>query len=295
MKELEPEITHLEEELDYAMRRKIRLADDSIDWDNDLKTEKEQVMDNAMERTLMDLEVVGYDPVLEEFVDEGFTEEELWENYEFDNEGYRLGIGGQYVNETWDKPLREIQESLNENGGICTPETSQAIEEYISKLESLPINPENETANYWRESAIWSLKQAQANSPDDVPAMPESAYYDEILARKDNAESEWASAEERRDEAKHTMINSKKKVHERNVALYETVNEKQNCADVFEETKGNAFANPNENIDSYIERTDFKQYLNKDGTVNDKAISKMEEDIYNDVVGWEEAEMRDWI
>lgn len=263
LEELESERTYIEGELEKDSREEARFEGNRIDWEGDLKTEKEKLMDGAMEHSLMDLEVVGYDPVLEEFVDEGFTEEELWENYEYDDEGYMLGIGGQYVNETWDKPLREIQESLNENDGICTSENSQAIDEYIAKLESLPISDNNSRALRFREDAIWELRQAQANTPEEAPQLPESNIKD-LQERLNKVDAEMEYTYKIRDQSKRDMINSKKSVHERNVALYEVANEKQNCAEIFSETSGSR-----ESIDDYISTVDFEQYLNDDRTVKE--------------------------
>ena len=295
MKELESEASYLDGEIDKAVISEDRFEKDQIDWDADLKTEKQHMMNSTYEYALgLDYAVMLNDPAFNDF-DMGEYGENLTDDY---GEWVMDEPAGRYGYEVWDKPLRDIEDSIKDLDGICSPQTSQAIDKYISQLEALPIK-ENTWAYDSRERAIWELRQLQANTSEEWESskrelMPNSTV-NELIDKKDEVWEKWDVARGVQHEAKKDMIEAKKKSHERNVALYETVNEKQNCADVFEETKGNAFANPNENIDSYIDRTNFKQYLNKDGTVNEKAIRAMEDEIYADVVGWERVEMQDWI
>lgn len=297
MKELESEANYLDGEIDKAERLDSRFEKNQIDWDANIASEKRHMFYDAYEDSLgLDYVMMFQDPAFDD-LDIGELGEKLTDEY---GQWVMDEPAGRYGYEVWDKPLRDIEDSINDLDGICSPATSRAIDDYIAQLEALPI--ESESLQRQRTEAIWELRQLQANTAEEWDSMKQdlmsnsqASQVNELKARKDDVWEKWDVARGVQHEAKKDMIEAKKKSHERNVALYETVNEKQNCADVFEETKGNAFANPNENIDSYIDRTDFKQYLNKDGTVNDKAISKMEADITADIRGWEEVEMRDWI
>ena len=273
LEELESERTYIEGELEKASKEEARFERNQINWEGDLEKEKMKMMESAYLDSLMDMEVVGYDPNLDDFPDD-----DVIDDY---GEWTDTPIG-QYMKETWDEPLLEIENSLKELEGICSPQTSQAIDEYIAKLESLPINDNNSRALRFREDAIWELRQAQANTPEESPKSPESNIKD-LQERLNKVDAEMEHTYKIRDQSKKDMINSKKSVHERNVALYEVANEKQNCADIFMEYSGSQWG-----IESYLESTDFEVYLNEDGTVKQDFLDDMKEDTLSRGETWYE-------
>ena len=253
LEDLEEEKASLKEEIEKNSKDLSRFERNQIDWEGDLEKEKMKMMESAYLDSLMDIEVVGYDPNLDDFPDDG----DVFDGYG----GWADTPMGQYMKETWDEPLLEIEDSLKELEGICSPQTSQLIDDYIAKLESLPINENNIRAMNMREDAIWELRQLQANTPEEAPKVPGYNLVD-LESRLDDVNFDIEVAQGVKKQSKKDMINSKKSVHERNVALYEVANEKQNCADIFSESSDMG-------IDDYIASVDFEQFLNDDRTVKE--------------------------
>lgn len=229
----------------------------TIDWDSldnekmtdaerdyILQQKKNDLNDWASDHLLMDGGVAMYDPVLDE-LGKDFSDKEMWTSY-------ADGIGDEYIMDTWQLPLSEAIDFTMETG-YCDEAHSKLIDDYISKLESLPI-PEGSGSYKQREEGIYILRQIQSNSKTEAPSpLPKES--ETLLINLGNAERI-------KDDSKREAINLKRSVHERNVALYEVANEKQNCEDIFSETSGSR-----ESIDDYLSSVDFEQYLNDDRTV----------------------------
>lgn len=293
MEENESAISYYEGELEGAEQESSKFDKYSIDWDEgrSLYEQKDDLLEYASENVLLDAEVAGNDPVVQEMHDEleenGFSDDEIddlmWTDgngREDDNAGHFVGLAGDYISQVYDDPLREIRQSLKENDGICTPETSQAIDDYIAKLEALDIGYEGNIDR--RDKAIWQLRQLQANSPDEVPTLGTSEDVKKMQEALDKEWADWENTKKVRDQAKKDMINSKRKVHERNVALYEVANEKQNCSDVFDAEAGYYQSNSEKGyigIKDYIDNVygNLDDDLNSDGTYKKEVWSQLEE------------------
>ena len=304
MEENKSAISYYEGELEKAEQESSEYDKYSIDWDEGmgLYEQKENLLEYAAENVLLDAEVAGNDPAIAEMQREleesGFSSDEIYDlmwtdggGREDDDEGHFVGLAGDYISQVYDDPLREIKQSLKENDGVCTPETSQAIDDYITKLEALDIGYEGNAKR--RDEAIWELRQLQANNPDEAPSMGSSSDVNKLQEKLDEEWADWESTKKVRDQAKKDMVNSKRKSHERNVALYEVANEKQNCSDIFDDEAGFYPSNPKEGyigVEDYLETyvDNFKGHLNSDGTLKNEYLQTMKETDEHNGVTWRE-------
>ena len=268
-----------------------------MDWDKDLAEEKDSMIDSALDNVLMDAEVAGQDPMLDEIWDSlkdtGLSDDEVYAMFwrdengnDFDDAGHFLGLGGQYISEVYDDPLRGIRAELRESDGICSSKLSQEIDEYINKLEALDIKDDRLADR--RDRAIFNLRQAQANTPEEAPPRPPSQTQ-EIRLRLGEALNGLDETNANYEKSKKDMVNAKRKCHERNVALYEVANEKQNCAEIFD--NNSEYGSPSNKqiaIENYIKDENFRQYLNKDGTVQASALESWKTEALENGKTWYE-------
>ena len=243
----------LQEDLKEAQEKYAQESTTYLDFSNgDLQEQKQGLADLVKDRLLMDGGVTFHDEGYDQFDLE--SEEEDWVM------NWETAPSYQYFDENWITPLDDCLDFVEETG-YCDDAHSKMIDDYIEKLEGLgiDISDVNEDTPHYSDAyrlktGIDMLRELQANKKSDIQ-IPQN---EEIKNLKDDIKI----ANEEIENSKKEMRNLKKQVHERNVALYEVANEKQNCADIFSETSGSR-----ENIEDYLSSVDFEQYLNDDRTV----------------------------
>lgn len=246
-KDLKDEIDDLNMKFSYSLnyhskckKKLVEANEEYEELDENVRKEKEELSEFALDRLFLDGGVAMYDNAMEQFDDDDWTVPENSPSY-------------QYFEKEWVTPLEEVL-SFTEKTGYCDKKHSDQIDAYIERLESLDIPERSELWSGWvrRETGIEYLRQIQSNKT-----------FDDAQNKVNDAENELINA-------KKDMSSIKRRNHERNVALYEVANEKLNCSDVFDDAKlkGNN-KNPLPTIEEYIDMSDIKQSLNKDGTVKE--------------------------
>ena len=204
-------------------------------------------------------------------------------------EGYDLyETLGDAELETWyNNKYREFEEAFEFMHG--SEETGYVTEEYAGKIDNL-INDvknayvETPSEEKTQQQIIENLEKIKDNtgySPDNKYPSFEEKYPDLIEEINQNREDLKIGRVEM-DISKKQMSGAKKKAHERNVALYEVANEKQNCKEVFDDgdIMGNE-NNPYPSIEEYIEMTGVKSHLNKDGTIQQDFLEEYDRNVYD--------------
>ena len=172
--------------------------------------------------------------------------------------------------------------------GYCDEEHAKKIDAYIQDIKDLDVASVEEKE--LQEYVIEKLEYVKDNSGYEEPFLvgkddhgPFPTFEDLNKSSMDELSQlgeDLRIAKEEVDISKKQMSGAKKKAHERNVALYEVANEKQNCEDIFDDAGilGDA-DNQMPSIDEYIKMTDLKSHVDKDGTVKDDYLANWDREM----------------
>lgn len=207
------------------------------------------------------------------FGDDGFITESLKVKYETED-----SYDFEKMDTEQDKVLHDFLDGtiFLHDGNECYPECQTDIDKVIDYLENdIEYDPTLTTSEVRELDTEKRDLINSLNSLKDNTATDNTAKANQEL---DDAEEKLYLVQSELEWDKRRITETKADLHNNNVKLYDIANEKQNCADVWDDAVGISFP---DSIDEYIYETvgekSFKEQLNSDGTFKQDFLNQMQE------------------